>query len=35
MTFQEGIFSKKELVLIVGGSVVVSVILFVSYMIGR
>ena len=33
--FQEGIFSKKELITIVGGSIVVSVILFVLYMIEK
>ena len=32
MTFQSGIFSRKELVTIVGLSTIVSVILFVAYM---
>ena len=35
MGFQEGIFSKKELITIVGGSTVVSVILFVMYVIEK
>jgi len=33
--FQASVFSRKELTIITGISVVVSTILFISYMIGR
>jgi hypothetical protein len=35
MSFQANVFSRKELVIIIGISVVVSTILFISYMTGR
>jgi hypothetical protein len=35
MSFQAKVFSRKELVIIIGISVVVSTILFISYMTGR
>jgi len=33
--FQASVFSRKELTIIIGISVVVSTILFISYMTGR
>ena len=35
MSFQTDVFSKKELAIIVGVSSIVSVILFIAYMIGK
>ena len=32
MSFQTGIFSKKELIVIIGSSTIVSVVLFAAYM---
>jgi len=35
VSIRTNVFSRKELVIIIGISVVVSVILFISYMAGR
>jgi len=35
MSFQANVFSRKELAIIIGISVVVSAILLISYMTGR